>query len=146
MSFSPSVLFLMALQHASLSQQARGPCKHVGRHDTPGDVGHTVSYIYMRCSSQIADTYLLVLACKSTVLIFLCKYCIRTGQHGVCLSCRARAELARIFAKIIETRRATGSSEDDMLQVSVIPTHSEWSNRAVQFVLPMPLLCTQSLL
>ena len=30
---------------------------------------------------------------------------------------RARAELASIFAKIIETRRATGSSEDDMLQV-----------------------------
>lgn len=32
---------------------------------------------------------------------------------------RARAELARIFAKIIETRRATGSSEDDMLQVFI---------------------------
>ena len=31
---------------------------------------------------------------------------------------RARAELARIFAKIIETRRATGSTEDDMLQVT----------------------------
>lgn len=30
---------------------------------------------------------------------------------------RARAELAKIFAKIIATRRATGSKEDDMLQV-----------------------------
>lgn len=31
---------------------------------------------------------------------------------------RARAELAKIFAKIIATRRATGSKEDDMLQVN----------------------------
>ncbi|KAL3157764.1 hypothetical protein ABBQ32_012190 [Trebouxia sp. C0010 RCD-2024] len=32
---------------------------------------------------------------------------------------RARAELAKIFAKIIATRRATGSKEDDMLQVFI---------------------------
>ncbi len=103
-------------------------------------------YVHMRRASQKTDKYLLFLACKSKMLILLCKYCIRTEQHEACLSCRARAELARIFAKIIETRRATGSSEDDMLQVSVTPIHSKWRNSAVQFVLPMPLLCTQSLL
>jgi len=86
-------------------------------------------YRHVGRSSQKADKYLLILACRSTMLVLLCKYCIRTGHHEACLSCRARAELARIFAKIIETRRATGSSEDDMLQVSVTPIHSTCENQ-----------------
>lgn len=52
---------------------------------------------------------------------------------------RARAELAKIFAKIIATRRATGSKEDDMLQVnSHLLCHiSAHENNTVQFSQPM---------
>lgn len=56
----------------------------------------------------------------SLCAIPICACCLPVCGHQrhTCVYYRARAELARIFAKIIETRRATGSTEDDMLQVT----------------------------
>ena len=44
----------------------------------------------------------------------------------MCVMHRARAELAKIFSRIISTRRAAGSTENDMLQVTPLAACPWW--------------------